>query len=63
MQSLLNLLSDGSSIKAQQTQAPDSNIWNLTSDLNLFANIEPWDFEFDFWASLADHPGLNIYES
>ncbi|KAG5659466.1 hypothetical protein KAF25_002025 [Fusarium avenaceum] len=63
MQSLLNLLADGTSMISQRTQTPDSNIWNLTGDLNLFANFEPWDFEFDFWASLADHPGLNVYES
>ncbi|KAH6994725.1 hypothetical protein EDB82DRAFT_546178 [Fusarium venenatum] len=49
MQSLLNTLAD------------DSDNRNLASDLNLFANLEPWDFEVDFWASLADHPGLNMH--
>ncbi|CEI63399.1 unnamed protein product [Fusarium venenatum] len=61
MQSLLNTLADGTSFRTQQTQTQDSDNRNLASDLNLFANLEPWDFEVDFWASLADHPGLNMH--
>ncbi|KAL6915360.1 hypothetical protein FSST1_006855 [Fusarium sambucinum] len=61
MQSLLNTLADGTSFRSQQTQNQDSDNRNLASDLNLFANLEPSDFEVDFWASLADHPGLNTH--
>ncbi|KAJ4256028.1 hypothetical protein NW762_009102 [Fusarium torreyae] len=63
MQSLLNSLADGTSFGTQQTQTQDSNNAYLASDLNLFANFEPWDFEVDFWANLADHPSLNTHEN
>ncbi|KAJ4135275.1 hypothetical protein NW768_004897 [Fusarium equiseti] len=56
MQSLLNSLAGGAS---QQTELQEVNNGNLTSELQLFANVEPWDFELDFWANLADHPVLN----
>ncbi|KAJ5721970.1 hypothetical protein N7488_000005 [Penicillium malachiteum] len=31
---------------------------SLTEDWNAFIDSQPWEFEMDFWASLAEHPAL-----
>jgi hypothetical protein len=30
----------------------------LTEDWNAFIDSQPWEFEMDFWANLAEHPTL-----
>lgn len=31
---------------------------DLTEDWNAFIDSQPWEFEMDFWANLAEHPTL-----
>jgi hypothetical protein len=31
---------------------PDDNIWDFQS------HLEPWDFEINFWDTLAEHPSM-----
>lgn len=31
---------------------------SLTEDWNASIDLHPWEFEMDFWASLAEHPTL-----
>lgn len=35
-----------------------NEIASLTEDWNAFIDSQPWEFEMDFWASLAEHPIL-----
>ena len=44
--------------ESQQNQAPQIvNYWDPS------INFDPWDFESDFWANLAEHPTLVGYEN
>ncbi|VUC28933.1 unnamed protein product [Clonostachys rosea] len=62
MQSLLDSLTEGVPPETQQTHGDESNSFNPTHEPNLFANLNVWDFEMDFWANLADHPTLLGHE-
>lgn len=62
-QTIRSLLDSLTAWKAQSVQhQPDSSYANemasMTEDWNAFIDSHPWEFEMDFWASLAEHPTL-----
>lgn len=62
IQSLLDSLMVWRSPGATANVQPSLGLCDL-EDWGLLGNLDPWEFEFGFWANLAEHPTLLNQES